>query len=85
LTAKNITIEEPELFPDLVGVWQGFLSLHNARQVLAGGVMPISFAEIKSWLDIYGYQGEKRQELAHYIRVLDMRYFELLKENHAES
>lgn len=63
-----------------VEVWQAFLALSEARDILKSGIKKISFKEIESWMNINGILGvERRQEIAHFVRFLDNVYFEGLK------
>lgn len=74
---KSCGNEEPEVFPDLVFIWEAFLALSSAR--LYGE--PIKFSEIISYMDISGINSEDiRQELTHLVRILDIEYFKHLTE-----
>jgi hypothetical protein len=49
------TLEEliPPPFPEpLTGYWESFLELHSARGSGESGPAPLSFSEIKAWVDL---------------------------------
>lgn len=71
----------PDLYSDLLVVWEGFLALKSA------GLEPIRFSEIESWLNLNGILSlNYRQEIAHLIRILDIEHLDLLrKERRANS
>lgn len=63
---------QPELFEDLIPVWEAFEDLAKARQRDLGTPLPITFAEITAWLDLHGIEGhDTRLEWAGLIRALD--------------
>ena len=65
----------PDLYLDLLVVWEGFSALCSSRTGF------ISFSEIESWLNLNGiFDLNYRQEIAHLIRILDNEYLDLVKE-----
>lgn len=66
----------PDLYSDLIVVWEGFLALSSSR----AGLEVISFSEIESWLNLNGIVSlNHRQEIAHLIRILDIEHLDLLR------
>jgi len=77
LAVNGITKDVPELYDDLVFVWEGFTALALTRQQGSS----IQFAEIESWLNLNGIENlETRQEFAHLIRVMDSEYINFFRE-----
>lgn len=66
----------PDLYPDLLVVWEGFIALSSSR----AGSEVIKFSEIESWLNLNGILSlNHRQEIAHLIRILDIEHLDLLR------
>ena len=69
----------PLLHEDLFVVWEGFLALSSSRV----GLEAIRFSEIESWLNLNGiFSLDYRQEIAHLIRILDIKHLDLLRKEH---
>lgn len=69
------TLEEliPPPFPEpLTGYWESFLELHSARGSGEGGPDPLSFSEIKAWVELTGKTLSTRELTC--IRTLDRLY-----------
>lgn len=67
----------PDLYSDLLVVWEGFLALSSSRVRLE----VIKFSEIESWLNLNGiFSLSHRQEIAHLIRILDIEHLDSLRE-----
>ena len=82
MLVNGIVKDVPELYKDLVFVWEGFIALALTRQ--QGN--PIQFSEIESWLNINGIELlDTRQEFAHLIRVMDSVYINFFREKNKEK
>jgi len=82
LAVNGITKDVPELYDDLVFVWEGFLALALTRQT--GN--PIQFSEIESWLNLNEIElPGTRQEFAHFIRVMDAAYITFFREKNKNA
>lgn len=69
--------EAPKLYDDLVYIWQGFVKLSAKRF----SNEPIKFTEIESYLNLNCvFDLEQRQDVAHLIDIMDIAYFDFLKE-----
>lgn len=67
----------PKLFPDCLFIWEAFLALSNPRNELDS----IKFSEIEAYLNLNGVLVlERRQEVAHLIRIMDESYISFIKE-----
>lgn len=70
----------PNLYSDLLFVWEAFVALSSSR---SGA---ITFSEIESYLDLNGiFNSEQRQEVTHLVRVMDLKYLEFMKEKYSKS
>ena len=85
LKAKGVAKKRPELYGDLVEVWEAFLALNSSRIITREGVRPIPYSEINAWLDIHRIQGDTREEYAHLLRILDRAFLEKVRNKNAES
>ena len=66
----------PDLYADLLVVWEGFIALSSSKV----GLETINFSEIEAWLNLNGIFGlDQRQEIAHLVRILDSKHLELSK------
>lgn len=69
--------KSPDLYGDLLFIWQGFLALTNSRINFES----IKFSEIESWLNLNCvFNLEYRQEVTHLIRIMDEEYLKFMKE-----
>lgn len=76
LRSIGVDKQPPKLYDDLIIVWEAFNALNSSRL----GCNSISFSEIESWLNLNGVKSlEFRQEITHYIRILDNKYLSLIK------
>lgn len=67
--------DRPEVYTDLLPVWDGFCALHSARGNSLG-VEALRVQDIVGWLDLYGISGDERVERFELIRVLDDAWIE---------
>jgi hypothetical protein len=69
-------VNRPELYPDLVRIWQGFMDLHKTRQI-AFGPSAIPISEIIIWLDYQGITDiDERQECYELILAMDAAWLD---------
>jgi len=66
---------KPELYPDLIPVWRGFLALHTARGQ-GFGITALSICEIKAWLDLHELDYETKMEYFHLFKAMDNHWLE---------
>ena len=67
----------PNLYSDLVFIWDAFVALSSSR---SGA---ITFSDIESYLNLNGIVSlERRQEVAHLIRIMDEKYIELMRKKY---
>jgi hypothetical protein len=65
----------PELWPDLVWVWEAYMFLSSSRQMGFAGPQPISLAEVLAYSDFRGIEdADERDELLHHVQRLDQIY-----------
>lgn len=70
---------KPDLYNDLHYIWDLFIALSSSRTELAA----IKFSEIESILNLSGILNtERRQEVTHLIRIMDLKYLEFMREKH---
>lgn len=79
--APNPLKSRPELYDDLVPVWEAFWFLHSSRPV-GMDVGAISLTEIIAyWRELHGVSGRSDLvEKVHLIRAMDMKFLELNRE-----
>lgn len=69
--------EGPELFNDLIWVWNGFLALSNSRSVGMAGPLHITYSEINNYCELYSIKGYiKKSDFADHVRLLDNLWIE---------
>ena len=69
----------PELYPDLVPVWEAFVLLSPSRNVGWGaGAIPLS--EVRAYCEMFEIPPEDREELLYLLRALDEEYLKLTGE-----
>jgi len=61
---------KPDIYEDLIEVWQAFVDLSRSRQS-GFGVSAISTSDILAWCDIHRISKDERAEFYGYIRALD--------------
>lgn len=67
-----ILSSKPEIFTDLIWVWEGFLTLSSARQLGFNGPQPISLSELLAFLQYRGIEDpEDREEFVTLVQSLD--------------
>lgn len=79
---SNASVEvKPELYPDLYEIYDAFIWLSASRQFNETGPQPISYADVATLLDErHVYSGDERYEWRRYIRVLDTKFIELIRQ-----
>lgn len=79
---NGIEKDVPELYDDLVFIWEGFTALALTRQQGS----PVQFQEIEAWLNLNQILNpDVRQEFAHLIRVMDSKYINFFREKNKEK
>jgi len=79
-TGKAKKHPPPDLYDDLICIWEAFTALSSSRQ----GV--ITFSEIEAYLNLNGiFNLERRQEVTHLIRIMDEKYIERMKEKYSKK
>jgi len=86
---------KPKLHNDLLFIWDAFAALSSSRnnQIIVintkSGLRSVTnygyilFSEIESWLNLNGiFNVERRQEVAHFIRIMDEEYIKFMREKH---
>lgn len=69
----------PELYPDLVPVWEAFVLLSPSRNTGWGaGAIPLS--EVKAYCEMFDIEGDDREELVILLRALDDEYLKSTNE-----
>lgn len=69
----------PDLYKDLEFIWDAFIALSSSRNG------SITFFEIEAYLNLNGiFNLERRQEVAHLIRVMDEKYLEFMHEKYSK-
>lgn len=69
----------PELYPDLVPVWEAFVLLSPSRNSGWGaGAIPLS--EVKAYCEMFDIEGDDREELLILLRALDDEYLKSTNE-----
>lgn len=69
----------PNLYDDLVFIWEFFVALSSSRN----GFDSIKFSEIESWLNLNCIINlERRQEVTHLIRIMDEKYLEFMRKKY---
>ncbi len=70
-----IFANKPELFGDLVWVWEAYLTLSAGRQHGMAGPQPISLVELLAYCSFRGITDpDERDELLHLVQHLDGVY-----------
>jgi len=68
----------PHLFQDVAYVYEAFFIISSGRQYNEAGPQPLLLTEIFSYLNDKGITDrEERDEVLHYLRVLDAKYLDL--------
>ena len=63
---------KPELFRDLVWIWEAYMVLSTSRQNGMSGPQPISITDIHSYMLIEGiYDRDDRELLLHHVQHMD--------------
>lgn len=64
---------KPDLFPDLLWIWEGFMVLSTARQLGMSGPQPILLTEIHSYCEYERiYDDDARDDFLHHVQKLDL-------------
>ena len=72
----------PVLYSDLEYVWNAFAALSTSRTDSTS----ITFSEIESWLNLNGITNlERRQEVAHLVRIMDEKFLEYIREKQSKN
>ena len=62
----------PEMFSELVWVWEGFLTISASRQMGFNGPQPISLSEVLAFLTYRGISDpEEREQFLTLVQALD--------------
>jgi hypothetical protein len=63
----------PELFSDLLWIWEGFMVLSSLRQVGMSGPQPLAMSDILSYAKYERIDDpEERVEFLHHVQKLDL-------------
>jgi hypothetical protein len=75
----------PELFEDLIWIWQGFISLSHSRSVGMSGPLHITFSEINAYCSLYSITGHRKKiDFADHVTLLDSLWIEDYYEKDSE-
>lgn len=70
----------PDLYNDLLFVWDAFIALSSSRDG------SIKFSEIESYLNLNGiFNLDQRQETTHLIRIMDIEYLKFMRDKHSKK
>jgi hypothetical protein len=88
--ADNLQIplldRKPEIWPDLVWIWEFFLKLCMTRPNNGYSLLPISFQEVQALASLEGiWYYEDIEDLLFFIPQLDAEYIRLQEEKTAAS
>jgi len=67
--------KRPDLFDDLLFVWESFLMLSSGRQI--SHLQPITFTEMEAYFNICAIPQDERIELVRWIKFIDNKFLEL--------
>lgn len=70
-------LKEPQLYQDLVWIWEAFMMLSGGRGSGMGGPLPISLQEILAYGKIYAIEGEELEDFAWIIRRMDSEWLNI--------
>lgn len=74
--------EPPDLYADCEFIWEAFVALSSSRI----GFDSIKFSEIEAYLNLSCiFNLERRQEVAHLIRIMDIEYLNFMKEKYTKK
>lgn len=73
-----ILSSQPELFPDLKWIWEGFHILSSSRQRGFSSLQPLFYSEIVKYMDENHYVGEDRDYFMQMIQFMDRTFLEEL-------
>jgi hypothetical protein len=64
---------QPELFPDLLWIWEGFMFLTSSRQFGMASPQPILISEIVAYCELMGINDpDEREEFLHHVQKMDL-------------
>lgn len=70
-----IFASKPDIWPDLVWIWEAFTYLTGGRQMGFNGPQPIALAEVLAYAEFRGIQcPDEREELLYHVQRLDALY-----------
>lgn len=66
---------KPDLFPDLLWIWESFMVLSSARQVGMDGPQSISITDINALCQFQGIRNmDEREELLYHVQEMDRSF-----------
>lgn len=69
----------PELYPDLVPVWEAFVLLSPSRN-MGWGAGAIPLTEVRAYCEMFEIEPEEREDLLYLLRALDEEYLKSTNE-----
>ena len=75
LDIKDPVVPDVRLFPDLLWVWEGFITLSRCRGNNESGPQPITVSEINAYAEYRNIDGDyERKTFLKYVGELDDKY-----------
>lgn len=71
-------LDQPELHPTLVWVWEAYIALDRSRQFGFNGPQPIMLSDIEAYCRLHSI--EDRSDLIRYIQLMDGEYISQARE-----
>jgi len=75
---ENKTPDPVHPDPDWLHLWEWFCDLSSARQYGSGGPMPLSYSEIRAWMELTGEPVQQAEVII--LKAVDRAYLEALSE-----
>jgi hypothetical protein len=66
---------KPDLFPDLLWIWESFMVLSSARQVGMSGPQPMTITDINAFCQFHEMTNrDEREEFLYYMQEMDRSF-----------
>lgn len=71
--------DAPELFAGIEVFYNAFMDMTSCRDLGFGQIGPISWLTVQRYCEVYGIEGEQREDMFYHVGRMDRAYLEHLE------
>ena len=72
-------LNAPEVYPGLDMFYAAFMDMTSCRELGYGQIGPVNWLTIQRYCEVYGIQGEQREDMFYHVSRMDRAYLEWIE------